>query len=144
MHKCGVRREQTLCSSRKRRHARKHTVLVVRQFAQHDGHGGLVKVLDVVRCNAHAHRAAPVGNFRQLSAQVVKNVLRLRGVPVGDVQQRQCGRIGVVGQGHVGAQLRQHQRRRHGPLGVRGVTVGKKLHGHLHNFILSRWSCALF
>ncbi len=51
-----------------------------------------------------------------------------RRVMVGDVEQRQRGCAGVAGQRHLGAQLRQHQRRRHAPLRVGGVGVGKELH----------------
>ena len=108
-----------------RRHARKHAVLVGGQLAQHDGQRGLVKVLDVVGRNAHAHRARPVGDFRQLGTQVVEDFLSLPGIVVSDVQQRQRGRAGVAVQGHLGAQLRQHQPGGHGPLGVGGMAVGE-------------------
>ena len=111
------------------RHAGKHPVLAMRQLAQHDGHGRLVEILGVVGCNAHAHRAAPVGDFWQLRADMVQDVLRVGRIAVSDVQQPQCGRRRVNGQSHVGAKLGQHQGRSHGPLGVGGVAVGEELHG---------------
>ena len=51
---------------RQRCDARKHTVLVMRQLAQHCTQRGLIKILHVVRCDAHAYRAAPVGHLGQL------------------------------------------------------------------------------
>ena len=42
-------------------------------------------------------------------------------IVVGDVEQPQVGRAGVLATGHLGAQLRQHQRGCAMPLRVRGV-----------------------
>ena len=125
MHQCRVRLKSSLASRRQWRHTRKHAVLVMGQFAQHDGQSGFIKVLDVVRRNAHAHRAGPVCNLRHLCAQMVKNVLCVNRVMVGDVKQRQGWRSGIAGQSHVRAQLRQHKARRHLPLRMGGMAIGK-------------------
>ena len=59
---------------------------------------------------------------------MIEQGLRVVGVAVGDVDQPQgrCSR--VVGQGHLGAQLREHQSSGHAPLGVCGVGVWKAFH----------------
>ena len=125
MHECGVGLEPPRHGGWQGRYARKHTVLVVWQLAEHHAKRGLVKILDVVRCNAHADGAAPVRDLGQLGAQVVQDVLGVARIAVGDVQQAQRRGAGIAGQGHHGAQLRQHQGGGHGPLGVGCVTVGK-------------------
>ena len=86
-----------------RRHATEHAVVLGREIAQHDADGRLVKVFDIVGCNAHSHRAAPVGNVGQFGTQVIQNVLRMGGIVVGNVKQRQCGRSGIRGQGQAAA-----------------------------------------
>ena len=108
-----------------RRHAREHAVLVCGHIQQHDRQRGLVKVLGVVGRHAHPHGAAPVGDLRQFAAQVVEQRLGVVAIVVGDVEQAQGGRCSVVGQRHLGAQLRQHQRGGHAPLGVGGMASGK-------------------
>ena len=115
-------------AGRQRRDAVEHTVLVRRQRAQHHHQGGFVKILHIVGRDAHPHGAAPVADFGQLGNEVIQQVLRVRGVMVGDVDQSERGRRAVLGQGHVGAQLRQHQSRRHLPLRMGGVTIGEKFH----------------
>ncbi len=47
---------------------------------------------------------------------------------VGDVNQTQRWRTRVFRQGHVRAQLRQHQAGGHAPLRVSGMAVGEKFH----------------
>ncbi len=47
---------------------------------------------------------------------------------VGDVNQTQRWRTRVFRQGHVRAQLRQHQAGGHAPLRVSGMTVWEKFH----------------
>ena len=116
---------------RQRRHATEHAVLVGGQVAQHDRERRLIKIFHLVGGNADAHGARPVVHFGQLGAQVVQNVLSVAGVVVGDVEQPERGLGCVIGQGHLGAQLRQHQRGGHAPLRVGGVGVGKELHGIL-------------
>ena len=113
---------------RQRGYAAEHAVVFGRDVAQHHAQCGLVKVLHVVSRNAHAHRTRPIGYLGQLGTQVRQDVLRMRCVMVGDVEQPKVRRICIFGQGHVRAQLRQHQACGHLPLRVGGVTVGKKFH----------------
>ena len=124
MHQRGMGFETQI----ERRNTREHAVLVAWQFTQHDGHGGLVKVLHVVGRNAYANGAGPVGDSGQFTTQVVQYFLRGAGVVVGHVQQGQGRRPGVALQGHLGAQLRQHQPRRHDPLRMGCVAVGEQFH----------------
>ena len=114
-----------------RRHATEHPVLVVRQLAQHHRQGGLVKVLDVVACNAHTHRARPIGDGGQFGAQPIQDVLGLVGIVVGDVNQAQGGLRCMGGQTQLRFELGQHQASRHRPLRVGGMGTGKQLHGRL-------------
>ena len=92
-----------------RRHAGEHAVLVGGQFAQHHGHRRLVEIFDVVGRQPDAHGAGPISDAGQLGAQMVQDLLRGAGVMVGDVEQRQRRDAGITVQGHLGAQLRQHQ-----------------------------------
>ena len=47
---------------------------------------------------------------------------------IGDVDQAQRGLAGVIGRGHLGSQLCQHQFRGHAPFGMGGVAVGEQFH----------------
>ena len=112
----------------KGRYAGKHPVLVGRQLAQHQRQRGFIKILHVVGRNAHAHRAGPIGDFRQFGTQVVQDVLRLLRIVVSDVEQRQRRRAGIAVQRHLGPKLRQHQAGGHLPLRVGGMAVRKQFH----------------
>jgi len=52
----------------------------------------------------------------------------MSGVMVSQVDQAQGRLIGIVGLIQLCAQLRDHQAGGHGPLGMRGMAVGKQLH----------------
>ncbi len=128
MDQRGVRLESHAVPHGQRCDTGKHAVLVGRQRAQHHGQRGLVEILDVGRSDADAHGAGPVGHFGQLGPQVVQDVLCHLRVMVGDVEQAECRGPGVVRQGHLRAQLRQHQSGCHLPLRMGGMAEGKELH----------------
>jgi len=99
--------------------------LITRQAAQHDAEGRFVEILGVIGSDANAHRARPIGDFGQLGAEVIEDLLRLRGVVVGDVEQAERGRASVIWQRHLRSQLRQHEAGGHLPLRMGRVTGGK-------------------
>ena len=61
-------------------------------------------------------------------ADMVQQILGMRGQVVGDVDQAQAGVARVIGGRHLGAQLSQYQFRGHAPFGMGGVAVGKQFH----------------
>ena len=129
MDQRGARLPAARAGRRQRRHAGENAVMLGRQITQQNGQCRLVPVFGLVGTNAHTGGACPVGHRGQFGTHMVQDGLCLTGVVVGDVGQPQPGRAGIVGQGHLRAQLGDGQTCGHAPLWVRGMTAGKELHG---------------
>ena len=95
MDQRGVRIKESVLRA-KRCYTAKNAVLACWQLAQHDGQCGFVKILYVVRCNTDAHSTCPIGHCGQLCTEVLQNGLGLVCVMVCDVDNGQCGLLGIV------------------------------------------------